>query len=280
MRFIFVLCVVAATTFFIYSCAKDGAEKASTVHVENRKMISQVDLLESLKAVDPEINVSFSPAIPNPLSSDCFKQPDPGQICATTSITNFPVNLPSRAFVAPIGTRPVCTLKTSFDVLLCVNPDGTYQFTFSNFSTDWSNCPAFMSWFNALSNFDKGDQMSIWEYEASLDAELIYINIVGQPLPTLCPTPIISSQFVSENCYNRCLTLLDGPPYYRLVKSYCGNQCCIRKNKGCKNISGFITFFDPPTFETKGQPCDISPAVCKFNSIPLNQSCGQTCGPK
>jgi hypothetical protein len=59
MRFIFALCVVAATTFFIYSCAKDGAEKASTVHVENRKMISQVDLLESLKAVDPEINVSF-----------------------------------------------------------------------------------------------------------------------------------------------------------------------------------------------------------------------------
>jgi hypothetical protein len=29
MRFIFALCVVAATTFFIYSCAKDGAESVS-----------------------------------------------------------------------------------------------------------------------------------------------------------------------------------------------------------------------------------------------------------
>jgi len=148
---------------------------------------------------------------------------------------------------------------------------GLWSFSFSNFSADIGNCPAFQAWFNSLSPADQGFQIDNWEYRLSGLTEQTYIQnfFLGTGVPYLpCPSQTFNSEFATDLCTYRCLILKsDGKPIIR--RNVCGAQCCIRSIRGCANFSGYYQTFGSPTFDTRGPSCpvDFGLPVCPPNSI-------------
>ncbi|MBK9742586.1 MAG: hypothetical protein IPO94_06305 [Saprospiraceae bacterium] len=181
--------------------------------------------------------------------------------------------------------RPACNdMQITFDVLQCYDlSTGLWSFSFSNFSADIGNCPAFIAWFNSLSPADQSSQIDNWEYSLSEVTEQTYIQnfFLNSPVPYMtCPKQTFNSEFSTEICTYRCLTFKsDGKPV--IIRNFCGSQCCIRSIEGCINVSGFYQTLGPPTFTTKGATCpeDFELPNCPPNSILLDKKCGKVCGP-
>jgi hypothetical protein len=278
-RIFLLFTLVSVSTFIIFSCQKDSNHSTvSVVDETNKSLIAESKIIGAFQKSDLNAKISSivetrtnSPGLP--ISSPCFEQPKPGSFCTANHITttmSLPASFP----------RPSCNdMKVEFDIVVCQLPNGKWKFSFSDFEAFYGNCPAFHTWYNSLTPQQKADEQDKWEYELSLIAELNYVQAIAQFIPTNCPERFGNSVFVTDVCYNRCLVPADGFPGFKVVKSFCGTQCCIRNREACKNISGTVLFFQP-TFETKGPTCTVAPTVCKVNAVPLSKFCGVTCGPK
>jgi hypothetical protein len=204
--------------------------------------------------------------------------PAPGITCQTTPATHT-ISLPAS------GTRFACNdMKLTYLFTVCYNPnplpsESYFTFYFENFEAWPGNCPAFLTWYNNLSNADKAIEQDKWEYQASvLEEQMVIQTILTQAGLLGCNNGwTASSSFNTNVCYSRCLVQINKWPYWISEKSYCGNQCCLRKTLFCVNISGAL-LFQGPTFETIGIGCESSLPVCT-KGYPLSTTCGVKCGP-
>lgn len=213
-------------------------------------------------------------------NSNCPSAPPPVGATCTSSPATHTISLPAS------GSRPACNdMKLTYLLTICYNPnpapfESPISFVFENFEAWPGNCPAFISWYNNLSNIDKAIQQDKWEYEASvIEEQMVVVSILTQAGLFGCDHGwSASSSFNTNLCYSRCLIPTDGWPYWKSTKSYCGIQCCKRKTEFCLGITGAVQF-QGPTFETVGPSCEFTPVFCPKGGIPLSTSCGVKCGP-
>lgn len=262
---------VVLGVFLLASCTKESNKETKILQVTSSQIIN------ALKQHDPNATISSlvesrTDPFP-PLGTPCFVTPDSGAYCTANHIVttlSLPASYP----------RPACNdMNVEFDLVICQLLNGTYTLSFSEFEAFYGNCPAFDTWYDSLTPEQKAEEQDKWEYELSILTEFIYVQAIAQLLPANCPEVVITSFFITEICYNRCLVPSEVFPGFRVIKSFCGTQCCVRKREACKGISGFV-LFGPESFETKGPACTSTITVCKFNAIPLSQNCGVVCGPK
>ncbi|HRG40795.1 MAG TPA: hypothetical protein PLC27_05305 [Saprospiraceae bacterium] len=281
-RIFLLTAVVAASTFFIYSCTKENNTKETNYKLSETVSLEKVwvDIAKNdlNKIITPRVE-SRTTGAGLPISSPCFVRPGNDVICSANHITTI-LNLPAS------GTRPACSdMKVEYDLVICYNPTtGFWSFDFSDFVAFPGNCPAFMAWYNALSAQQKSDAQDKWEYDLSINEETTVVQgiVTANGIPPNCGAGNVGMGIVNsytDVCYNRCLTPTKVFPYWKTVKSFCGNQCCQRSRTACVGLTGNI-LFGPMTFTTKGTACTISPTICPENSIPLSKFCGVTCGPK
>jgi hypothetical protein len=284
-KFLFIFAIVVIVSLIIYSCSKESSPKEA---IALEKQVSLEKAWADIAKNDP--NKIITPILENrtdepglPTSSPCFAQPTSDQTCSANHIVTT-LSLPAS------GSRPACSdMKVEYDLVICIKVDPVtgqllWTFDFSAFEAFPGNCNVFMTWYNALTPQQKADEQDKWEYQLSINEELSVVQgiVTANSIPPNCGTPntpMFTSNWFTDICYNRCLTPTKVFPYWKTVKSFCGTQCCKRTRTACVGLSGNV-LFGPPTFETKGTACTISPTVCPFNSIPLSQFCGVTCGPK
>ena len=216
------------------------------------------------------------------IDTPCFPDHPDGYDC-TVSNGSGSRFLPTKV-IQGLPNRPSCNnMLISYDVVICVANDPSitpeYQYYFYNFEANIGNCPAFLNWYNSLSDADKAEQQDIWEYELGLIEELSIVQATAPFLDTNCPETYATSSFINELCYTRCLERTEIFPFFKVVKSKCGAQCCVRTRNACKGISGAVLFSEP-TFETFGDQCPSTNSRCKIGSSGLSKTCGTTCGSK
>ena len=270
--------ILISTTLFVSSCNKDNNPKAIVEQDAIQKSVTLDDVLESIRQSDPNAVItpileSRSDLDSSPPLSPCVPTSLPGSTCSASHII-------TTMYLPADPPRPACSdMNVEFDIILCLLSDGTWTITYSNFEAFYGSCPAFNMWYSDLTLQEKADEQEKWENELFIITELSYAQLIAGWIEDFnCPTIFLVSSYIKKVCYSRCLIAYSGYPWYSVSKSYCGEQCCIRTRKACKNISGFAHFLGPVIYETKGSACGTIPTVCKPNAVPLTPFCGIQCG--
>ncbi len=212
--------------------------------------------------------------------NECIPLGPVGNGNCLTNVNTHTITLPAS------GSRPACPdMKVQYVVKICYNipplpGQSPLTVEISQFEAWLGNCPAFIAWYNSLSNIDKGIQQDKWEYEASVIEEqaLIYALLTDTQIIGCHENWSATSSVYTDLCITRCLVEVPVWPYFKTVKSYCGTQCCIRTTNYCVNYSN-VLIFQPPVFNTIGDKC-INIEVKCTSGIPLGDKCGVECGPK
>jgi len=205
MRFIFALLVVAATTFFIYSCAKDGAEKQADV--------TSLDLQTETRAPEPCEN-----AIGN-----CNNQPWVNPPDVTLSIDLY----------------PGCTFEVKYQYRIC--PNGNLDVMILQYG-DWPPCTAFR---NDLVNDPTIISKVEKHLMTKLVNELLQDPLVNSLIPLCSSGRATSIGFSTSTCVNFCIIPIGGQitPNGELIKvgytkSGCGEACCKTTYDVCRDSNG------------------------------------------
>jgi len=262
--------------FFVFSCSKNEPQPLNKSVLGSSTTVEDIvyNALRTIPSLTIHENIlSFRNG------DGCITNPaGPSEVCYSTVVA-VTINLPAS------GSRPACNdMKLNYVLTICFD-QFTFEITrfqYSNFSAfPGSGCPDFITWYNNLPDIEKGAAQDKWEFDASFIVEQLNILAFSDYIKP-CPLSANSqslSEFTTELCFNRCLIITGGTfPGFKIVKNFCGTQCCIRTRQFCKNQSGTVIFYNPE-YQTIGQPCTSSPAFCP-NGIPLNLSCGILCGPR
>ena len=278
--FLFFACI-ATSTFFIYSCVKEETNQKFDNKPLSTEQFQQVldKSFESL-GIQNESELLESRTSGSVSSANCTSASLPVTASCTTVPATHTISLPAS------GSRPACNdMKLTYLLTVCFNfspapGESPFTFIFENFEAWPGNCPAFITWYNGLSNADKATEQDKWEFQASILEEQMVVQTILTNAGWLgCQNNwSASSSFNTNLCYSRCLEPIDEWPYWKSEKSYCGSQCCLRKTLFCVNISGAL-LFQGPTYETVGTSCTNSPPSCRRGGIPLSPECGVKCGP-
>jgi hypothetical protein len=272
-----ILLIIIQFIFFA-SCSKDNSSSSINGGI---RVDSDLKLIQGLEQIEKAFPGIFNSNMLNtrddgpdpPVSSPCYTAPPPFSQCSYNQIVNYQMSLGASP------PRPACNdMIVNCDVRICLLSNGIWSYTFWNFKADYGNCPAFDTWYMSLSDADKAIQQDKWEYELSIILEQNIVIANAPTIPVLCPDFYAVTEFISDLCYRRCLAPIPNFPFWRAIKSLCGDQCCSRNRTACITPTGSVSWL-APTFTTKGSSCSSSGGSCPANTIPLSPTCGVVCGP-
>ena len=239
MRFIFALCVVAMATFFIYSCAKDGAEKQPESSV--------LDLQTVTRAAEPCENANLS----------C-----PGGNWSLDKFANF--SLPD---------YPGCTFQVRYQEKSCL-PDG-FDLQIVDWVVLWPGCP---DWDDAINNApDVG--LLHQKTEKQLMELLVNGKISSSTDIHPCGgirTTMFG--FSTGACIKFCAIQVGNPTksgeigLIRYAKLPCGEACCRTTFEVCRNPSGTLTINQNWSQGTGNCNAQTPSLPCPINTIFSTQS--------
>lgn len=283
LKFLLAAFAFVMITIGIYSCAKEGVEQKR----EPKDSFSAESVTKFHQTIWASASVQNKLENRSITSSPCFPTATPGVSCVTNTVTNQSMNLPVRSFPGTtIPNRPSCSnMVVSYEITICSD----FSVYISDFDAQIGNCPSLIAWFNALTSAQKAEMKNVWDFELGQNLELQYVTAAGPSLQAWfglsdvqlkCEnSPVLSISFIEDICFNSCLVQQDGFPFFKIIKSKCGNQCCKRQSTICKGQGGTGQFILQNTvFTAAGDPCTNSPTICKLNSLPLSKFCGIKCG--
>ncbi|MBP9104377.1 MAG: hypothetical protein KBF82_10965 [Chitinophagaceae bacterium] len=270
--------LISLISFLTFSCSDDNISSSKNENLNKASNQTLKQALDQIVKANP--GIFFTKKLDSrddgpglPVSSPCYTAPPTGSLCSYNQIVNYQMSLGASP------PRPACSdMIVNCEVRLCLLSNGIWSYTFWNFKADYGNCPAFDTWYQSLSDADKSIQQDKWEYELSIILEQQVVIANAPTIPALCPDFYAITEFISDLCYRRCLAPIPNFPYWRAIKSLCGDQCCSRNRTACITSTGSISFL-APTFTTKGPTCNSSGGLCPPNTIPLSPTCGVVCGP-
>lgn len=243
--------IVLLGLFFFTGCL--DTEQASTV--ENEENASQLidDVFANFLETHPEARI-ISDKVSN-RSVACEPTPAPGAFCQTIPVSDM---------ISYNGSAncPGCNeVFVFYDVTVCINPLNftVESVSFSDFNAQPGNCNDLWDcWFN-MSSGQLSQEFEQFLSVTSQTAEDSYMESVVNIFGVECGNFAVEANFHRQLCYQTCLQLLSGPPFFRLELFHCGRKCCKRTRMHCLMPSGEVFTTDPVYESVGGDSCLDNP---------------------
>jgi hypothetical protein len=259
IKILFTTAIILALSLFVYSCIKDTNVK--TQETQEKVTIEQLRTYLIAKGYQ---------MIASDRSGGCEPKQDPNGDCIT-------LHESKKVSVPAYGGNPACdNVQISYDLLLCLDPNGQFSSSISNFNALPLGCDALNNHWATLNNQNLEIALDRFFYKASLDAEVALFSELAQQFNLNCPNYRIQSTFSTDLCFQYCVKFKP----LSVTKNLCGRRCCIRTRAFCLNADGTVDF-SAPEFSEAGDTCGDDP-------IPLSKECNgkkfggcmRTCGAK
>ncbi len=260
IKILFSTAIILGLSLFVYSCIKGNdseARKAPSMELIKERMIAK-----GYQVIASDRSLPFS-CTPPP--------PPPGSDCITFHNTDV-ISVPA------VGGNPACDIVTiEYDVSWCISPDGTVTSSLINFRAIPSqSCSALWDYWANLDGFALDQALNSFMYRASLVAETRALDEFLKTNNLFCPEYHAQSSFVTDLCFQYCLTVNVPNTVPSISKISCGQKCCIRQREACLNADGTIEFSSPKFIET-GSTCKANP-ILEGCSGKVTGICEHACG--